>query len=34
MDLPIVYIIVALVAVVVVGVVCFLLGISYRKKGF
>ena len=32
MDLPIVYIIAALVAVVVVGVVCFLLGISYRKK--
>ena len=32
MDLPIVYIIATIVAVVVVGVICFLLGISYRKK--
>ena len=32
MDFPVVYIIVTLVAVVAVGVICFLLGISYRKK--
>ncbi len=32
MDLPIVYIIATIVAVVVVGVICFLLGIRYRKK--
>ena len=32
MDFPVVYIIVTLVAVVAVGVICFPLGISYRKK--